>query len=297
MGRIIPYRNRPISDAPGDTGPAPRMTTPGWAPRRDISTRVPSPVAANPSRPGRPNINRPPAALPFDSLAEDQKQNALFNRNAALRRLAEMQQGISGDYTERARGVNESRQPAFSRILNNYAGRGMLHSSGYAERVGDTERNFANALANLQRQRDEGLSGVSRQTNDVEEGYNRELAEIQNAAARRLAEQAQAGQPIGLAPVELSRPIALPTPQPVAAPIPSTSTGESEQVRLERMAREILGGSRDFNNVRQSVDRLAGLPAGAYGPVAGDAQYMDSPERVMERLRAIFGNRNVPIGR
>lgn len=82
-------------------------------------------------------------------------------------------------------------------------------------------------------------------------------------------------------------------PTQTAAPAPRTTT-ETEAQRLDRITQEVLSGRRTLNSVRESIDRLSGRAPGDYGQVS-DAAWQ-STDQLRERIRAIFVNRNVPIG-
>lgn len=63
--------------------------------------------------------------------------------------------------------------------------------------------------------------------------------------------------------------------------------GEETQARIDRIAREVMGGQRDFNNVRASVDRLAtaGPPT---TPGENDAPPNTPPDAVQPQPRDYF---------
>lgn len=78
----------------------------------------------------------------------------------------------------------------------------------------------------------------------------------------------------------------------MTTPTWQTATNETEEQRLQRMAQEVLSGRRSLNDIRRSVDLLAGREAGTY--TSTDSAYQTEAQ-IIDRLRQIFGNRGVPI--
>lgn len=72
-----------------------------------------------------------------------------------------------------------------------------------------------------------------------------------------------------------------------------TTPAETEQQRIDRIVDEVLSGRRTLNDVRTSVDRLAGKAPGDYSTV-NDAGYQ-TRDQVAARVRQIFSNRGVSL--
>ena len=76
-------------------------------------------------------------------------------------------------------------------------------------------------------------------------------------------------------------------------PLQGGTTTEDPSTRISRITNDIMGGSRSFDDIRGSVDRLSGL-----GNQGRDRSIVQSGDRdsVADRIAAIFENRNVRVG-
>lgn len=176
--------------------------------------------------------------LPFDIDAADAQQQLLSRKNRFEQEFTQGQQGLERDYTLQRRSVEDQLPDERRNLLENYAGRGLAYSSGYAYDTGDLEGQYANLLAQLEGGKTEGLADLLRQRGLFNEDYASQLQAIQAAAARRLSDQAgdlglnngapaNGGQGIldslfpqqPQAPVEAAPIPQAPAPQPIAQPI------------------------------------------------------------------------------
>lgn len=72
----------------------------------------------------------------------------------------------------------------------------------------------------------------------------------------------------------------------------TTPTYETPEQRVQRLVDEVLSGRRALNDIRRSVDLLAGRTAGAYAST--DDQYT-TREQIAGRITQIFQNRGVAL--
>lgn len=128
--------------------------------------------------------------LPFDVGAADAQQQLLGRKNRFEQEFTQGQQGLERDYMLQRRSVEDALPDERRNLLENYAGRGLAYSSGYAYDTGDLEGQYANLLAELEGGKTEGLADLLRQRGMFNEDYASQLQAIQAAAARRLSDQA-----------------------------------------------------------------------------------------------------------
>lgn len=128
--------------------------------------------------------------LPFDPEAADAQQGLMSMKNRFELEATEAQQALERDYVTQRRSVENAIPDERRRLLENYAGRGLAYSSGYAHDTGSLESQYANLLAELEGGKTEGLANLLRQRGMFNEEWATRLQAIQAAAARRLAAQA-----------------------------------------------------------------------------------------------------------
>lgn len=235
-----------------------------------------------------------------DAQANDERAQMMAQRNKALMSFMTQGQDLETDYANSARQVEQQIPDALRDVLEGFAGRGLAFSSGYAGEVGNANKFFANQQANLAQQRTRGLRDLIMGRIGFDEDYYNGLGAIQTAAARRLAEQAgdlnlNPNGPGIVAPPPLPQIQPGQRPDGTVRPTPGAPGNETESQRLARIVAEVQGG-RSLNNVRNSVDMLAGRPGGADYSYVNDTQYLSNPYLLEQRIRDIFTNRGVPIG-
>jgi hypothetical protein len=77
-------------------------------------------------------------------------------------------------------------------------------------------------------------------------------------------------------------------------PAPASTTERADE-RVARIANEVLSGQRSLNDVRASLDRLAGRPPGDYSGV-DDSAFLRDPAALRRRIEQMFVNRGLGIG-
>lgn len=157
---------------------------------------------SDPSRPANvPQVSAKPlqasnmaavsgTALPFDADAADAQAQLQAQKNRFESDAVSEQERINREHVNLSRQVQEQKPVAQRNLLENYAGRGLAYSSGYAYDQTDQESQFAKMLAELDQGKTAGMADLLRQRGLFNDEWSQRLQAIQAAAARRLAEQA-----------------------------------------------------------------------------------------------------------
>lgn len=147
--------------------------------------------------PSRPAQAAPPGAqqtgataLPYQPEAGDAMLQLLQQKNRFESDMVSEQERINRGYMTSTRDLQEQVPDAQRNLLENYAGRGMAYSSGYAHDQTKQQGQFANMFSELDQNKTQALSEILRQRGLFNDQYALTLQQIQAAAARRLAEQA-----------------------------------------------------------------------------------------------------------
>lgn len=162
-----------------------------------------------PSKP-KNNNNAASRAMPYDAAYRDALENLTAQRVTFIDELHRQQQLLRRQFNEQSGDYRRQEKYGFQNVLNNYAGRGMLDSTGAHQSYGLLNQQYARDEArmqndyNLQRgqlgywvqnPRNNGPNVVpfaGSQLADYVHNYNTQLDLLRRAATRRLA--AKAGQ-------------------------------------------------------------------------------------------------------
>lgn len=128
--------------------------------------------------------------LPFDAEAADAQQSLQAQRNKFEADATGEEQRIEREYVNQRRGVEDEIPEQQRRLLENYSGRGLAYSSGYAYDQGDQKAQYARLLGDLEAGKTDGIADLLRQRGQFNDEWGGRLQSIQQAAARRLALQA-----------------------------------------------------------------------------------------------------------
>lgn len=128
--------------------------------------------------------------LPFDPEKADAENELRGQKDQFAYQANQARNNLERDYTTGKRQVSEEQPNNQRRLLENYAGRGMAYSSGYAYDQGELGRTYANQLGQLEEGRTGGLADLLQQEGLFNNQYGQRMSAIQQAAARRAAEQA-----------------------------------------------------------------------------------------------------------
>lgn len=204
-GRYIDTKTgRPAYYGPnGEPGAAIAQRTPGMLANTMPDGRVayynpvqrsmaPVARAAKPQamRPQLPTAAQGGTALPFDGDAALMQAQLQSQKNLFESQATSEQQRITREYGLQRRAVEDQRPTAQRNLLEDYAGRGLANSSGYAYDQADQQSQFAKLLAELDQGKTEGFADLLRQRGVFNDSWAAQLQAVQAAAARRLAEQA-----------------------------------------------------------------------------------------------------------
>jgi len=96
-----------------------------------------------------PATQVPLNALPYDASADDMEAAGWSNFNDINNQLNSSDSEIGSAQTRGLRDLNESKDPIYRRLLNNYGARGMGRSTGYISAKGVQDNQFANAETDI----------------------------------------------------------------------------------------------------------------------------------------------------
>lgn len=143
------------------------------------------------------------AAMPYDATYRDQLLALQSSRSTFMDELHRQQQTLRRQYTQQTSDLRRQEPYAFQDVLNNYGGRGMLHSSGYQsanQRLsGEYARQFSRGLSDYNFQRGQlgymttGKTGRAPSGGQLEtfmNNYTTQKDLLRRAATRRLSNQA-----------------------------------------------------------------------------------------------------------
>lgn len=161
----------------GQVGP-PRLTVDGIG---KLKPQLPNPMGS---------ASQGATSLPFDAEAADAQVSLQAQKNRFESDATAEQGRIEREYVNQRRDVEDEMPEQQRRLLENYAGRGLAYSSGYAYDQGDQKSQYARLLAELEQGKTGGIADLLRQRGQFNDEWSGRLQAIQQAAARRLAEQA-----------------------------------------------------------------------------------------------------------
>lgn len=166
----------PVQFNPGGGGVA------GGPPKLGVATGA-MPGASGTGQPGD-------TSLPFDAQFGQDSANAAWQHDNFMAQIQAMKDQLENQYAQGSRDLNIQHPMLLRQLLGNYAGRGMAHSSGYADQYGNVEQQFQNAMNDLNMQHTTGAADLLNQQNTYEAGYQQFLDALRTAAAQRLSDQA-----------------------------------------------------------------------------------------------------------
>lgn len=113
-----------------------------------------------------------------------QRRNLLQDRMNYLRDYRRQASDLRYDTTNQLRAM-DLQQPVVNRgILNNYAGRGMAYSSGYAQTLGDATNQFATERTNLQSTLQTNLARMQADRQQAMNNYQYQLGNLNERHAQ-----------------------------------------------------------------------------------------------------------------
>lgn len=116
---------------------------------------APAPAAAAPPA---PPVVDPITAIPYDYSSDLDEANAYSNYNDILTRLGQSDNQINNQYTRNTEDVNRQVPALQRRLLNDFSGRGMARSSGYAFQKGEQENEVSRTLSDMLTAKNTGLA-------------------------------------------------------------------------------------------------------------------------------------------
>lgn len=136
---------------------------------------------------------------PFDPEADDALTQLQVQKNNFEGSFTRGQQDLEREYTLRQRQA-EDEQPYNQRnLIDDFSGRGLVHSSGYTQEVGNMQQQYANMLARLAQDKTFGEQDLLRQRGEFDDNYAMQMSSVQKAAARRAADALAQAQKDALA--------------------------------------------------------------------------------------------------
>jgi hypothetical protein len=130
------------------------------------------------------------SALPFDYQGTTDSIQAANDYGMLINQLMASRQGAQRDYVTGMHQLDEQQPQDERSILNQFAGRGLAHSSGYGVGYGNLENQYAGERSGLANTLAQLLSQYGNQEAQGNATYNQTLAAIKAAIAQRLAAQA-----------------------------------------------------------------------------------------------------------
>lgn len=220
--------------------PAPKINTIGGQ-VGDVGAPAPAPGVTAPvtltmSPSGKlsaPKLNSA-TALPFDADSADAQTNLLMQKNRFESDFNSSQNQLERQFGLSLRDTEDQMPDARRQVLENYGGRGLVHSSGYAYDTGELEKQYAKILGDIQAGHTESLADLLRQRGLFNDEYSTKLQQIQAAAARKAAADAanlDLGDGSGVDdPTQSTLDERLGSQQPLSAPlVPATSLAHPYQ--------------------------------------------------------------------
>lgn len=133
---------------------------------------------------------------PFDPQAASDRLGAQSQLNQQLLASKTGRDELATDYAQGQQQLNQQQPDRYRAILNNFAGRGLANSSGYASAYGNEAADFADRKTDLDTQNQRGLAQYGMADSGAQSDYLSNIASIIAGTTGRLA--GDAGQ-LGLA--------------------------------------------------------------------------------------------------
>lgn len=124
---------------------------------------------------------------PFDPEKEDALIDLQGQRNRFNSDMTQAGQGLEREYTIKRRGAEIEQPYNVRHLIDDYSGRGLVHSSGYTTDFGQMQQQYADMLRQLDEDRAFGQTDLIRQQGLFNDDYTNKLTGIQAAAARKAA--------------------------------------------------------------------------------------------------------------
>lgn len=133
---------------------------------------------------------------PFDPAAAAERLGAQGQYNQRLVAIKQARDRLAQEYGTARRQVETEQPNRLRALLSNFAGRGLAHSSGYADAFGREQAGYTDALSRLDTANQQGLAQASLEEGGAKSDWLAQLAASLSNTTGRLA--GSAGQ-LGIA--------------------------------------------------------------------------------------------------
>lgn len=180
-------RSRPATSraVPVQSKPAPVPPPP--APRQMVSTSpAPAPVPRVTPKPKPPSISK---FLAGDEIYQQALRSGQASLGDILSEIARRRGEANVNFEQASRLLETDRERQLERLRNEFASRGLLHSSLFAEEQGTFQQDFMTAMQQLEQQRQQLLQDLVAQQTAARRRQELEMEAARQEALARRAER------------------------------------------------------------------------------------------------------------
>ena len=178
-------RSRPATSIAVPVRPKPAPVPPPPTPRQTVSTS-PAPVPRVTPKPKPPSISK---FLAGDEIYQQALRAGQASLEDILSEIARRRAEANVNFEQASRLLETDRERQLERLRNEFAARGLLHSSLFAQEQGTFQQDFMTAMQQLEQQRQQLLQDLIAQQTAARRRHELEMEAARQEALARRAER------------------------------------------------------------------------------------------------------------
>jgi hypothetical protein len=178
-------RSRPATSIAVPVRPKPAPVPPPPTPRQTVSTS-PAPIPRVTPKPKPPSISK---FLAGDEIYQQALRAGQASLEDILSEIARRRAEANVNFEQASRLLETDRERQLERLRNEFAARGLLHSSLFAQEQGTFQQDFMTAMQQLEQQRQQLLQDLIAQQTAARRRHELEMEAARQEALARRAER------------------------------------------------------------------------------------------------------------